>query len=61
MFKNDPGRRDSSLVGYRILSLVLSANMINHDTMLFQVLCDFQPNNGKVETYWALVTLDEKV
>jgi len=35
VYKNDPGRRDCSLVGYRVLNLVQSANMINSDTMLF--------------------------
>ena len=35
VFKNDPGRRDCSLVGYRVLRAVRTAVMLDDDTMLF--------------------------
>ena len=53
IFKNDPGRRDCSLVGYRALSCVRSANMISNDTMLFQIAYNISQEDGKVQTYWT--------
>ena len=57
IFKNDPGRRDCSLVGYRALSCVRSANMISNDTMLFQIAYSISPEDGRVQTYWTLINL----
>jgi hypothetical protein len=61
VFKNDPGRRDSSLVGYRALRAVRTAVMLNDDTMLFQMASNISEIDGTVQTYWTMVTLNEMI
>ena len=61
IFKQDPARRDLSLVGHRTLSYVLSAHMICNDTALFQIMDSISTTDGEVNSYWTMITIEEKI
>lgn len=64
IFKNDPGRRNSSLVG-RFLRDVLSANNISKNAILFQIR-DGDGVKTKFDqyyqkSYWTVLAMDEMI
>jgi len=58
IFQNDPGRRNSSLVGAKNLRDVSVATMISKNQMLLQLSDTY--GHGQVY-YWTIMTLDEKI
>lgn len=61
IFKNDPGRRDCNMIGYRAINSVMSATMISQDMMLFQMARSISAETGEIEVYWTGMSLDERI